>query len=464
MSVKPHAQQHPLERHIANTLRQHQLLAPYQRVLVGVSGGADSVALLLALHALGHSPVAVHVNFNLRGAESVRDENYVRRLCTRHHIALEVFGHDTTTEAKALGESIEMAARRIRYTRFKQVSQRLNINRIAVAHHKADNAETLLLNLVRGSGLRGLCGMRYRHKNIIRPCLNIDKALLIDYLTCRNECFVTDSSNMAADVKRNKLRLEILPLLQALNPSIIDTLHDTAQRLHESLLLYEHGLATLTQDIVTHYAPSDILTHPRLTLDRTALTQNSAATTLLHEILSPYGFTSEQITTILSQAHQQAGAVFYSAQWELHRERNQWALYPSAAVPISQILHEGDNIIIGLGTLRIERLSRQLIDNLRTPSHIALVDTAKLRGKLTLRPPHTGERFCPLGMQHRQLVSDHLTNNHISLRQKRLQTAVCDEQGIVWLTGVRLADNYKITTSTHELLRLTWLVENPKTL
>lgn len=447
---------HPLETKIALTLTQHQLLGEGERALVGLSGGADSVALLLCLQALGHKPVAVHVNFKLRGAESTRDEEFVRTLCEHHSIPLEVFTHDTQTEAKERGESIEMAARRIRYTRFAEVSHRLNIQHTAVAHHKADNAETLLLNLIRGSGLRGLCGMRYKQGNIIRPFLDIDKAELLAYLEVQNTTYVMDSSNAVPDVKRNKLRLEVLPLLEQLNPSIIDTLHITAERLTESLVIYEAGLKQLDQGIVTRYTPTGIYTHPILQIDRKSLNQSPVASTILYTHLSNYGFNPQQIATILAQQHGQSGAVYHTGEWELHRERHVWALYPRVPQAITSTrLHEGINVIPGLGNISVEYLDRDTITTLQTPPHIALIDAERIQGALFLRPIATGERFIPLGMRQQQLISDHLTNNHLSLRNKQLQTAVCDQNGILWLTGVRPADTHKITAQTKRLVRLT---------
>lgn len=446
----------PFEQHLASIIHNHQLLEQQERVVVGVSGGADSIALLLALHTLGHHPLAVHVNFTLRGEESVRDEQFVRALCARHGIPLEVFVHDTRAEAAGCGESIEMAARRIRYARFEEVQQRYAITHTAVAHHKSDNAETLLLNLIRGSGMRGLCGMRYKQGAIIRPCLDCEKSTLLDYLNSRQESYVTDSSNAIADVKRNKLRLEVLPLLQELNPSINDTLHATAHRLSEALTIYEVGLQQLGASIITHYAPSTIHTHPRLVINRTALNHCSVAATLLYECLSPYGFTAQQIADLLAQKQGQAGASYFTEQWELHRERTQLALYPRVSLDFEPItLQEGHQNIEGLGVVCVERIPREILPTLHTEAHVALIDANRVSGLLQMRRIVAGERFCPLGMKKSQLISDHLTNRRLSLREKQVQTAIYDDKGIVWLTGVRISDRYKIEPNTTEVIRLT---------
>ncbi|MDO4672770.1 MAG: tRNA lysidine(34) synthetase TilS, partial [Porphyromonadaceae bacterium] len=193
------------------------------RLLVGLSGGADSVALALLLKELGFDMVAAHCNFHLRGEESVRDECFVRNFCQRYKIALECISFDTYEYAEMHALSIEMAARDLRYTWFEQLRTNHRLSYIAVAHHLDDNVETVLLNLIRGTGLNGLCAMPLVRENfVLRPLINVTKQQILDYLKLKGQSFCTDSTNVDTQFKRNKVRHELIPLLKEFNPSVID--------------------------------------------------------------------------------------------------------------------------------------------------------------------------------------------------------------------------------------------------
>ena len=192
---------------IEKYIEKHQLMEKESPVLVALSGGADSVALLLVLHNLGYKCQAIHCNFHLRGEESNRDEEFVTSLCKRLGIALDIVHFDTTEYAKSHGISIEMAARELRYDAFEKQRKLIGAQAIAVAHHRDDSAETLLLNLVRGTGIRGLRGIQPKNGYIIRPLLCVGREDIIDYLKWRGQDFVTDSTNLTSDYTRNKIRL-----------------------------------------------------------------------------------------------------------------------------------------------------------------------------------------------------------------------------------------------------------------
>ena len=209
-----------VEKYIA----KHNLLTKEKSVLVALSGGADSVALLVALLKLEYRIEAVHCNFHLRGEESNRDETFVRELCQRRGVKLHVIEFDTTQYAKEKGISIEMAARELRYDAFEKLRKETGAGAIAVAHHMDDSAETILLNLVRGTGIKGLHGIQPKNGYIVRPLLCVGREEIIDYLKWRNEQFVTDSTNLTSDYTRNKIRLEIIPKLAEINPSIKENL------------------------------------------------------------------------------------------------------------------------------------------------------------------------------------------------------------------------------------------------
>ena len=245
---------------VTTYIRQHGLLDKSKWVLVGISGGADSVALLDVLHEAGYSCVAAHCNFHLRGEESNRDEAFVRNLCARMDVPLVLTSFDTVAYARAHGASIEMAARELRYTWFDQMAQQNDCQAVAVAHHQNDQAETLLLNLRRGCGLRGLTGMRPLSTNayapngapIVRPLLCTTRDYIEHYLRDKRQLeWVNDSTNTDTSITRNAIREQ----LRVYSKSEIEHMAETADRLQgyvdmiEGKNTREAGLVRLYEDL-----------------------------------------------------------------------------------------------------------------------------------------------------------------------------------------------------------------------
>ena len=290
----------------------HKLLRPDGRYIVGLSGGADSVALLLILKEVGYCVEAAHCNFHLRDKESQRDEEYCINLCKEQDIKLYLTHFQTTEYAELHKVSIEMAARTLRYNYFETVRQDIGADAVCVAHHRDDSVETVLLNLVRGTGLRGLMGIRPRNKHIIRPLLACSKADIEAYLAAKGQAFVTDSSNLVADVKRNKLRLEVVPTLKEINPSFDDTIMKMSESIGEAQKIIKASLKSAFSSIVSvENGDADTLFSqlqdgtlkqalPNLRIDIAALQSYVSSEYFLFYLLIPYGFTSPQVRSIAS--------------------------------------------------------------------------------------------------------------------------------------------------------------------
>lgn len=208
----------------------HHLFAKEGVYLVALSGGADSVALLLALLDMGVRVEAVHCNFHLRGEESDRDEQFCKDLCSKYNVELHLVHFDTCEYAALHHVSIEMAARDLRYAYFERLRSDMGAEAICVAHHRDDSVETVLLNLVRGTGLRGLRGIQPKNGNIVRPLLCVSRDDIECFLDSIGQDYVTDSTNLHDDVKRNKIRLDVLPLLETLNPDVRQSIFRTSLR------------------------------------------------------------------------------------------------------------------------------------------------------------------------------------------------------------------------------------------
>ena len=222
-----------IQQRITQYIEKNHLFSSDSKILVALSGGADSVALLRILHTAGYHCEAAHCNFHLRGEESNRDESFVRQLCLKYNIRLHTADFNTTQYAAEKHISIEMAARELRYNWFEEIKNKYRADVIAVAHHQDDSIETMLLNLIRGTGITGLLGIRPRNGAIVRPLLCVNRKEIIQYLQNIEQDYVTDSTNLEDEYTRNKIRLNLLPLMEEINPSVKNSLVETSNYLND---------------------------------------------------------------------------------------------------------------------------------------------------------------------------------------------------------------------------------------
>lgn len=429
---------------VSEYIERHGLLPVGGRVIVALSGGADSVALLHVLRGLGYTCKAIHCNFHLRGEESMRDEDFVRRLCKRTATPLEVVDFDTERHATDKGISIEMAARELRYSAFEKALTEYRYDAIAVAHHRDDSAETLLLNLIRGTGIRGLHGIRPANGNIVRPLLCVNRSEIERFLHDIGEEFVTDSTNLETDFTRNKIRLELLPMMAQINPSIRECLSATAERLAEAEEYYMLGIK---QGIAAVCKGNRI--------DLATLHNEPSPRTLLHEILSPCGFNSAQTDDMLNLSDNDSGRRFNSEDYTVASHRGGLYIYRKECDDLGTIpLSEAGETITPQGIIITEKLlfngeiSRQR-------STVSL-DADTLHGPLSVRRTRNGDRFTPFGMKGSKLVSDYLTDRKRNVVEKERQTVVVDAaDNIVWLVNERPAAPYCVTERTKNIVRIT---------
>ena len=265
---------------IKRYIRKNQLLSEKGKYLVALSGGADSVALLLILKDLGYALEACHCNFHLRGEESDRDEEFCVNLCQQTDIPLHRIHFDTKTYAEVHKVSIEMAARDLRYHYFEQLMIDTGASGICVAHHQDDSVETVLINLIRGTGIKGLTGISPQNGNIIRPLLCIGKADILRYLAEKQQNFVTDSTNLVDDVVRNKIRLNIIPMLKEINPAVCDNIAKTAAHLQEAQKMLD-AFDSRMKPRRGNYGFTYI--------DKEQVAKSPSMEYILHKVLSPYG-------------------------------------------------------------------------------------------------------------------------------------------------------------------------------
>lgn len=440
-----------LLRHLLDTVALRGLPAPPAHLLVALSGGADSVALLLVLREAGYRLIAAHCNFHLRGAESDADEAFCRRLCTRLDLPLHVKHFDTAAEAARCGESIEMAARRLRYDWFGHLLDTTGCVAVAVAHHRDDNVETLLLNLVRGSGLHGLTGMRPANGRVVRPLLDVTRSDLLAYLSACGQDYVTDSTNADTAYKRNLVRYELLPLLRRLNPSADETLAATLGRLAEADELCTRMVECVRATLPAVDGGAD-LPLPG-TVVATPAGDIRVSPTLFYELLRPYGFLPAVAAGMAAAGNGRGGAL-YEAPGHLavvHRGKMEVRPRPvrfgrtEVCVPGRTNLPDGT-------CLETELLPREALAEIPRDAATACLDADRVAADLHCRSVETGDRFAPYGMRGTKLISDFLTDRGLSRIARSGARVLCDGNGILWLVGRRPDRRAAVTGTTRRVL------------
>ncbi len=418
---------------VKDYIKQHNLLNSNDLYIVALSGGADSVALLLFLDEMGYQVHAAHCNFHLRGAESDRDEAFCESLCLQKNIPFHRIHFDTLTYAETHHVSVEMAARELRYGYFEQLRKDIGAAGICVAHHRDDSVETVLLNLIRGTGLRGLTGIQPRKGYILRPLLCVSRQEIEQYLQAKGQSYVTDSTNLVAEVQRNVVRLKVLPLLETINPAVADNIQRTAENLTEAQSVLDVAIENIRNAKILEYRE---------------LERFGSREYILYEWAKQYGFNGSQVRELLTA---ETGSVFSSSMgYDLLVDRDSYLVEPKLK-PYKEVRipEEGTYILDGNSKIKVRKCPAYVSKN---PS-VATLDAQKVAFPLTVRRVEEGDRMQPYGMRGTKLLSDLMTDCKLSLFDKRRQLVVVDAQGIViWAVGLRASQQVAVTDHTSEVL------------
>ncbi len=423
---------------------ENQLLEDGSKVIVGVSGGADSVALLDILHTLKYECVVAHCNFHLRGEESNRDAFFVEELCQKYNLKYERVDFDTEAYAEIHSISIEMAARELRYNWFEQIRTIHLADKIAVAHHSDDSVETILLNLTRGTGIRGLTGIAAQNNNIIRPLLCLSRKDILEYLKDRALKYVDDSTNNEDLYTRNKIRLNIIPLLETINPSVKDSIIRTGEHLSQVENIYNFYIQQVKADVLSDDS-----------INIRTLIKYLEPEAILYELLAPYNFNTATVRQIFESIISQSGKIFYSDTHKLIKDREFFIIKKREKLSVdSFLIREEDRLMSYPLQLSIETIQ---IDNgfvIEKNKNILYLDKDKIKFPLTLRRWHQGDWFIPFGMKGKKKVSDYFTDQKFTLFEKEEAWLLCSENNIVWIVGERSDDRFKIDKSTTQILKI----------
>lgn len=401
------------------------------RVYVGFSGGPDSVCLLDILQRLGYACEALHCNFHLRDEESDRDELFCRQICLKMDVPLQVKHFDTHAYMRKQHLSLEMAARRLRYQWWDSIP-----GRIALGHHQDDSIETLLINLMRGTGIHGLTGIVPYNaaSRVARPLLCLSRQDILDYLRDNDLSYVIDSTNAHCDTVRNQIRHQLLPLMEQLLPQARQGIASTMRHLQGSTLLADAQLASLDR-LTVH--------HRRWGLQWDELPLQPLRTTLA-ELLpdAPAELLADTVLHYWKERHCDA-----ASQTVAHDSQRVY----TTPLDVDAFEQYRPQLSTSL------EAATSLPDSLANPSATSsYFDADKVQMPLTLRRWREGDRIAPLGMQgHHKLVSDLFSNAHFSPMQKATTWLVCDaSDAIVWVPGLRMSESHKVTPETTRILTI----------
>ena len=434
---------------IKSTIESHSLLRKKGKVVVALSGGADSVALLSALLELGYDCVAAHCNFHLRGEESNRDMRFAESLTEHLGVDLYVKEFNVRARMRETGESVEMACRELRYKWFFDLLDRDSAQAIAVGHHREDQAETFFLNLLRGTGLAGLAGMRYRTDHVVRPMLDVSRAEIEKYLKKKGLKWIEDSSNLSDEYARNRLRNRVLPLVEEQFAGGLDSVLRTMAILRENEEVYSHLLRRAIEPYVDS-ATGDI--------DLTAMAQGEKyAAAILFEYLKGEGFNRTQTDDMLSAALRWGGT--FRAAGSTHVRDVDHGFLRAAHAGAPAEADEWELVMTRdiFQPVHIEITRHNVAEFVPEKNpNVAYIDAEALEGAHSWKLRHwrRGDRLSPYGMKGTKLVSDIFAEAKMSSAQKSGAWLLTRDNDIIWVVGLRSSSHFTVGPSTRWFVRL----------
>lgn len=428
--------------------RQHiEQLVPFaqeKKYLLTVSGGADSSVMAWLFHHCGFDFAIAHCNFHLRGEESDKDMLLVREMAKNYGVRYFEQEFDTLDYQKQHGLSLEMAARELRYHWFAQIFTDFDF--VVTAHNANDNAETFLLNMTRGTGLRGLTAIPEKTTTLLRPLLRFSSAQIRRFAAEKGIAYRNDTSNESEAFQRNKIRLSVMPKLEELNPELISVFSRNIDLLKRQYRFYQGKMEEIKSMLVAE--EGDVL---HVSIDKLSKCEDPSL--VLFEILKDYGFNASEVEQILDSLEKSSGKCFYSSRYQVVKDRKYLIVSPIETA--QQVEKKIDKIedLVALG-FTVEKFPISVAPVFTSDSDILYVDAKKLVFPLILRHWQEGDRFCPFGMQGSKKLSDFFIDQKINLLEKKNVQVLCSADKIVWLVGLRSDDRFKIDHQTENYYKI----------
>ncbi len=434
-------------------IMDNDLLKSGDRVLLAVSGGVDSMVLLELFSHTGYNIGVAHCNFQLRGEESDEDEVLVEQWAKSHYIPYYNKRFETTAEMERTGESMEMAARRLRYVWFDELCDKFGYNAIAVAHHSDDSIETFFINLLRGTGVRGLSGIKHQSGRVIRPLSFATRKVITEYASANHIAYREDSSNRSTKYLRNKIRLGLVPQIKEINPKFPDLMRANIDRIRAAQIFINQSIEKISNVVMS-------CNDGIYTLDVEAIDADLPRDFVVYELLSShFGFKSDVIDSLLrSLSNELTGRRFYSRENVAYVDRGKVVISAISSDDScsTEVAREQLRSYCGNTMLLFDYMVIDLVGSLDCGADVALLDADKLTYPLTLRRWNEGDSFVPFGMEGRhKKVSDLLIDLKLSMPQKQRQFVLCSGEDIVWVVGRRIDDRYGVGDDTENVVKIT---------
>jgi tRNA(Ile)-lysidine synthase len=430
-------------------ISKEKLFEKKDKVLLAVSGGIDSVMMCELFHRHQFHFAIAHCNFKLRGEESDGDEDFVKKLAKKYKVPFFHTSFDTKKYTDAKKVSIQMGARELRYEWFEKIRSENNFDHIATAHHLNDSMETILINLVRGTGIAGLHGIAPKRDRIIRPLLFLKREQIEKFVKENKLKYREDSSNHSTKYLRNKIRKKIVPVLKELNPDIEQTFEELIQKAKQAETFIEKAIQDIKKNISTKK-------NNALHISIEKLKNTGSIDFVLFHLLKEYHFNETTLKDIRSSLDKQSGKRFFSATHQLNKDRED--LIISAIEKNSEelfFIEEGKRKIeTSKFTILTKEMDVELFKMNPDPA-IAFLDAKKLVFPLQIRKWKPGDRFTPLGLKSDKKLSDFFTGEKLSIQQKENTFVILSGEEIVWIMGLRISERYKITKNTKTIYQLT---------
>ncbi len=430
-------------------IAKENLFSPKDKLLLAVSGGLDSVALCELCHQSGFDFTIAHGNFQLRGAESERDEAFVCSLGKKYGKEVVVKRFDTDEYAAANKLSIQAAARELRYAWFhEQIGRWPGSGYILTAHHLDDNIETLLMHFFRGTGIAGLRGMLPKQGKILRPLLFAEKEALKAFAEAHRLQWVEDSSNEQDKYTRNYFRHQLLPLIEKIHPAAKSNLAGNIERFRDVEQLYRQSIDLHKKKLLEHKGSEIHI--PVLKLKKAMPLK-----TIAYEIIREYGFTAAQSDELIALLDSESGKYIRSATHRILKNRNWLIISPDIDILTGNIIIEAGTkqVQYPMGDLRIGSIP-VAGHKLQTASSIAQLDAGEIRFPLLLRKWKPGDYFYPLGMRKKKKIARFLIDQKLSQTEKEKVWVIEMDKKIVWIVGMRIDDRFRIKAGTKQVLNI----------
>jgi len=418
------------------------LFSPKEALLVAVSGGMDSMVLCELCHQAGYDFMIAHANFQLRGEESLRDEQFVAGLSERYGREVMIGRFDTAQYAALKKCSIQVAARELRYRWFEQ----LHAGPILTAHHQDDNIETLLMNFFKGTGIAGLRAIQPRQGRIVRPLLFATREMLQQFAGEQGLTWVEDSSNASDKYTRNYFRHQLIPLLQSVYPGVTTHLADNIQRFREIEVLYRQAVGQQVKRLLEEKGEEVHI--PVLKLQ-----QSRPLHTLVYEIIHVYGFSSQQVQSVVDLLDSGSGKYVLSSTHRILKDRKWLIISPLVHAPADHVLVESPEgkVLYEGGALELQMLTAQAPT---ADAAVAWLDANTVQFPLMLRKWRPGDYFYPLGMRKKKKLARFFIDSKLSLAQKEKVWVLEMDKKVIWVVGMRIDDRFRITERTKQVLKI----------